>query len=248
MVPRALLLLTLPACASGAGMNTHSMVGHRAWKYYGVVERSPNASRYNAAVASHPSAVLAGADFPDFLYACGSYADHHDAGEYAHWPPFQAAAVKHIRAQPDFGSGNWSEHTQLLVGFVMGVGAHYIADELWEGLNDQLSYGQGFVRTLSSFILGHDGCSDNDESVANMAADFLVSFNMDEHEIRPWERTFPVDDIIAIYRLANWSDVTAAPVRERRVVVVRRRRSPSLVARRRRRSSSVARRHAPFPH
>ena len=35
------------------------------------------------------------------------------------------------------------------------VSVHYISDELWEGLNPQIGRGQGFVRTLSSFNLGH---------------------------------------------------------------------------------------------
>ena len=67
-----------------------------------------------------------------------------------------------------------------------------MADELWEGLNSQLGEGQGFVRTLSGFNLGHDGKSDNDENVANLAADFEISWAQNESSIRPWERYFPV--------------------------------------------------------
>lgn len=71
---------------------------------------------------------------------------------------------------------------------MFGVSVHYIADELWEGLNDQIGRGQGFVRTLSSFNLGHDGMSDNDESTANLAADFGVAWELNETGIHPWKR------------------------------------------------------------
>ena len=63
-------------------MNTHTLVGYRAARYFGKVSsRSPNASLYNAALEGNELAVLGGADFPDFLYACGNYSDHHDAAE-----------------------------------------------------------------------------------------------------------------------------------------------------------------------
>ena len=130
------------------------------------------------------------------------------------------------------------------------VSVHYISDELWEGLNDQIGRGQvnkctlkhcnppfcdscpskhgynnihsstpmihtlnsttrmngtiaqlhlskvhhiflrhqGFVRTLSSFNLGHSGTTDDDESTANMAADFGVAWELNETGIHPWKR------------------------------------------------------------
>ena len=46
------------------------------------------------AITAQPESVAAGSDFPDFLYACGRYADHHDAGEVAHWPQFHVPAVR----------------------------------------------------------------------------------------------------------------------------------------------------------
>lgn len=96
--------------------------------------------------------------------------------------------MTYLRSKPDFVSGNWSEDTSKLVAFVFGVSVHYIADELWEGLNDQIGRGQGFVRTLSSFNLGHDGLTDNDEGTANMAADFGVAWELNESGIEPWKR------------------------------------------------------------
>ena len=56
------------------------------------------AARANAASRRTATRCSAAAT-PDFLYACGRYPDHHDAGEYAHWPPFQAAAALPARAR-----------------------------------------------------------------------------------------------------------------------------------------------------
>ena len=100
-----MLLASLAASAHAAGMNTHTFVGHRTLTRFGKVgNHSAGAARYNAAIQAHGNAVLGGSDMPDFLYACGRYPDHHDAGEYAHWPPFQAAAVRYLRARADWNS------------------------------------------------------------------------------------------------------------------------------------------------
>ena len=214
-----LLLATLAASAHAAGMNTHTFVGHRTLTRFGKVgNHSAGAARYNEAIEAHGDAVLGGSDMPDFLYACGRYPDHHDAGEYAHWPPFQAAAVRYLRARADWNASVWSNETARLVAFVFGVGVHYIADELWEGLNDQLGAGQGFVRTLASFNLGRPGVTDDAESIANMAADFAVSWSMDESAIAPWRRDFPVDDIVAIYHVAGFPNVTRASIADCRLL------------------------------
>ena len=85
----------------------------------------------------------------------------------------------------------------------MQVSVHYISDELWEGLNDQIGRGQGFVRTLSSFNLGHSGTNDNDEGVANMAADFGVAWELNESGILPWKRYWPIEDIVKIYAVSG---------------------------------------------
>jgi hypothetical protein len=53
-----------------------------------------------------------------YRYACGH---NHSAGEAAHWPPWQAAAVTYIRSLPDFEKGNWSTSTSKLIAFLFGV-------------------------------------------------------------------------------------------------------------------------------
>ena len=116
--------------ARAASMNVHTLVGERASRYYaavtpGVGVNPKDAEVINDAIRSNGDAVLGGADFPDFLYACGSYADHHDAGEAAHWPPFQAAAIRYIRERwPDPAS--WDVEAKQFVAFIFGVSVHYV--------------------------------------------------------------------------------------------------------------------------
>ena len=88
-----------------------------------------------------------------FLYACGKYEDHHDAGEAAHWPPFQAAAVRYlVGLQPD--PLQWDADQRQLAAFTFGLAAHYVADELWEGLTAQLGSKRGFTEMVDAFQLG----------------------------------------------------------------------------------------------
>ena len=128
-----LLLATaalLPSSIEAAGMTTHTRVGERALMHFGQITRSKNDSKYNRAIQAYPEAVVAGSDFPDFLYV---FNDHrHDAAEAAHWPPWQAAAATYIRALPDFET-EWSEDTGKLVAFLFGCSIHFMADEAWEG-------------------------------------------------------------------------------------------------------------------
>ena len=66
----------------------------------------------------------------------------------AHWPQFAAATVAYIREREDFKSGDWNEDTKKLIAFLMGMNIHYMADETWEGVNNQL-LGEGFVETIN---------------------------------------------------------------------------------------------------
>ena len=217
----------------GAGRHSHTMVGWRAAQHYALVRFSPNASKYNRAIREQPLSVLAGSDFPDFGYAADDLplpGLTHDAGEAAHWPPFHAAAAQYIRSRPDFYDSEWSPATQKVVAFTFGTAVHYITDETWEGLTAQLGRGQGMVRTVSSLNLGHPGQSDDDEGPANMAADFGVSFLMNETGIEPWRREYPMEDIVEIYKLVpqlnppkgthglNYSNVTLVALEECKVI------------------------------
>ena len=191
--------------AIGCGMEEHTSVAHRALSYYGKVSQSPQSQLYNDLLQKYPDSVLAGADFPDFLYACGT---DHDAGEAAHWPPWQATAVNYTRTFPDFAAGNLTGDTEEFMAFVFGVSVHYIADELWEGLNGQLGNGQGFVRVLSAANLNGTGTTDNNEGPANMAGDFHMSFSTDQQWLHPWQRQYPLEKILEVYHLYGKPNVT----------------------------------------
>ena len=136
--PACLLLLLhlLLDHGESAAMDVHSIVGRRALDYYGGVGLSslaPSSDDLLTIIRDNQNAVEGGSDFPDFLYACGNYSDHHDAGEVAHWPVFQAAAVNYIRSQPDFHSGNvsmWTPELKKLTAFVFGFTVHYVTDEV----------------------------------------------------------------------------------------------------------------------
>lgn len=73
-----------------------------------------------------------GAPYPDYLYTCGT---DHDAGEEAHWTPFQIAAANYIRDKyPHWAKESRNMHGPGLVAFMLGVTSHYIADMNWHGL------------------------------------------------------------------------------------------------------------------
>merc|ERR1711966_295211 len=91
----------------------------------------------------------------------------------------------------------------------MGAGVHFMADELWEGMTGELGSGQGMVRVVSSLNLAHDGKSDNDEVVANMAADFYLPWALDMGAIHPWRRVYPLEDVFNVYtKYTKFTDVT----------------------------------------
>jgi hypothetical protein len=218
------LVVPLVGAVLGASMNTHSVVGHRAVAYFsGVVNGTAgippsHAAAYDAAIREFPEAVLAGSDMPDFLYACGSYADAHAAGEAAHWPPFQAAAVRYLRdLQPD--PTRWNADQRQLAAFIFGLSVHYVCDELWEGLTGQLGSRRGFTEMIDAFQLGNNGQGNVAENVANFGGDFYASWILDESNISAWRRTFPLQHLVNIYHrtpkngiftpdATNFTDVT----------------------------------------
>ena len=184
----------------GASMNVHSIVGQRATKYYGMVANvtagvpEADALAYNRAIQEFPLAVLAGADFPDFLYACGTYSDHHDAGEAAHWPPFHAAAIRYLKAR-QADPTKWTGEERELAAFIFGLAVHYVTDELWEGLTGQLGSMRGFTEMIDAFQLGNSGHGNVAEGLANLGSDAYAAWILDERNISAplfeiWETHF----------------------------------------------------------
>ncbi len=80
--------------AAAAGMTAHNVVGRRAsqFEYFGP---GPELRPFYGLAEERSDAIEAGTPFPDYLYLCG---DYHNAGEEAHWSPFQVAAADYIRA------------------------------------------------------------------------------------------------------------------------------------------------------
>jgi hypothetical protein len=79
---------------------------------------------------------FSGAPFPDSLFTCG---DDHDAGETAHWTPFQMAAATYIReTYPQWATEGRDSAGAGLVAFMLGVTSHYIADMNWHGLGKKM--------------------------------------------------------------------------------------------------------------
>ena len=148
-------------------------------------------------ITANPHAVQGGAPFPDYLYSCGS---NHSAGEAAHWTPWQADAVKYIRAQPT----PWTPATEQLVAFVFGVVSHYIADISWHGLAESPS-GYGFIETLG---LSDFNCTGNLCSVAHTAADtggeFVAASFVDLSFAQPLKWYVPTVDLVRIFALRGF--------------------------------------------
>eukprot|EP00943_MAST-04B_sp_MAST-4B-sp1_P000099 g99.t1 len=190
-------------------MLAHTLVGYRTTKYFGEVTGSASPKfykKYNDAIEKNLEAIDGGSDFPDFLYACGKYSDHHSAAEAAHWP--RKSSV------PNFKEDKWNDETKKLVAFLFGVAVHYNADEIWEGLTDELQNGYGFIRALAIMNENSPGTSGALESPANFAADFYISYIYNLSNIKPWDRYFPLQDMVKVFHLTpknstnNYTDVT----------------------------------------
>ncbi len=101
-----------------------------------------------------------------------------------------------------------------MVAFLFGVAVHYNADEIWEGLTDELQNGYGFIRALAIMNENSPGTSGALESPANFAADFYISYIYNLSNIKPWDRYFPLQDMVKVFHLTpknstnNYTDVT----------------------------------------
>ena len=202
---RAALLALAASAAAGCGFTVHKLNSHRALTALASTPRSPS---FMPVLSENLGSVFAGSPYPDYLYACGP---NHDNGEYTHWSPFQAVAAAYIREaypEPRNASG------RALVAFLAGVASHYMADISWHGLAETPS-GYGLIETVGVLDFGCDGslCS-----VAHTFSDTGGEFAAVYENAVPWDDAaawvVPVNDLLAIYRRANRSDVTAAAIDE----------------------------------
>lgn len=100
---------------------------------------------------AHRDPLLNGAMFPD-----GGYAVNDGYGELAHWEPFQQAYLRWIRDSfaPPWDEGEAAAH----VAFLMGMGSHGMADEVFDSLFMERSrlYDPGWDGGLSNLDTASD--------------------------------------------------------------------------------------------
>jgi len=124
-------------CSFLCYLYSHNVFAKRTsqFEYFGPDSDTFNSTDFYGLASYRSDAVQAGAPFPDYLYLCG---DDHDAGEEAHWTPFQLAAVDYIRVKYPNWSINRDSDGAGLVAFMLGVTSHYITDMNWHGLGNDI--------------------------------------------------------------------------------------------------------------
>ena len=129
------------------GFASHNTAARRTpqYEYFGPKSSTFNPDSYFGLASDRSDAIQGGAPFPDYLYACG---DDHDAGEEAHWTPFQMAAADYIRLKyPNWENERRDRDGPGLVAFMFGVSSHYIADINWHGL-ETVPAAEGLIRSM----------------------------------------------------------------------------------------------------
>ena len=194
---RAVLLACAAAAASGCGFTVHQVIAKRALENFlqpGIHAASPRG--YASLLQGQRGALLAGAPFPDYLYACGS---NHDDGEYAHWSTFQGHGADYVRA---FGAGAWNTSQQQVVAFLHGVVSHYIADINWHGLAE-VRGGLGFIQSVGMMDYNTTGLDSTAHSECDTGAEFVAAYSSDLAFLAPEAWVVPTADLVAIFALAQ---------------------------------------------
>lgn len=205
LIPSVVVLGTLVG-SHAAGFTSHNTAARRTTQFESFGPASPtfNSDSYTGLAKDRADAIQGGAPFPDYLYACG---DEHDAGEEAHWTPFQMAAADYIRATyPDWETQGRDEDGAGLVAFMLGVTSHYIADINWHGL-ETVPAAEGLIRSMG---FADFNCSDGDlcqiaHSAADTGGEFAAAsmLNLTWYPEGLWY--IPTDDLVAIYAMLNAS-------------------------------------------
>lgn len=206
----------------GAGFTSHNTAARRTlpFEYFGPASDTFHPEDFYGLARDRPDALQGGAPFPDYLYACG---DEHDAGEEAHWTPFQMAAADYIRATyPDWMKDRNSDGAGL-VAFMLGVTSHYIADINWHGLGtynnpyrklnnpyifaETVPSGEGLIRTMgyADFNCTDGSLCSSAHSAADTGGEFAAAslLNLTWYPQKPWY--IPTEDLVNIYALMNAS-------------------------------------------
>lgn len=191
-----LLVATLPLLVCSCGMTLHSEVALKAHRLF-----STEVANVSSILARHPEALIAGAPFPDYLYACGT---DHGAGEDAHWHTSHAKAAKYIREKyPNWQNGD--EHGAKLVAFLFGAVSHYAADMNWHGQrvkadNITRNFGLGFLQFLGEIDYGCQGrLCQTAHSEGDTGGEFVIHHQLRTGNIQPLQWFIPVADLVEIF-------------------------------------------------
>lgn len=156
------------------------------------------------------SEYYAGSFHPDAFYNCFGLSL---AAENAHWPPFLKAAVEYCN-QTYTSKGLKNE---ALKAFIYGVFTHQVSDVAWHSLQ---SY-QGLMRMIAE--VEFDGNFQNAHNFLDTNGDFIhlnrEFENLSDADLAELvdfykkEWTYPIQDIVDIYHLLGFSDITETEVK-----------------------------------
>ena len=134
--------------------------------------------------------LLNGAMFPD-----GGYAVNDGYGEIAHWEPFQQAYLQWIREtfSPPWDQGEAAGH----VAFLMGLGSHGMADEVFDSL---------FMERSRIYDPGWDGGTSNLDTASD------VLFAAEVGGIVPPEPWLPIEVVMPLFNEQLGYAVEAATI------------------------------------
>lgn len=135
-------------------------------------------------------ALINGTMFPDGGYAIGD-----GYGEIAHWEPFQQAYLQWIREtfSPPWDQGEAADH----VAFLMGLGSHGMADEVFDSL---------FMERSRVYDPGWDGGTSNLDTASD------VLFAAEVGGIVPPELWLPIEVLMPLFNEELGYPVEAATI------------------------------------
>jgi len=183
-VPLALVAaLLVPRAALANGQTTHVWITLQAIER---LEPGPVLDLLGRSDMRDP--LVNGAMFPDGGYAVGD-----DYGEAAHWEPFQQAYLQWIRAayDPPYDEGEAAGH----VAFLMGMGSHGMADEVFDSLFMERSR------------LYDPAWGDEDIASLDTASDVLLAHQVGG--VAPAESWLPAEILAGVFRDALQYEVSA---------------------------------------
>jgi len=179
------LLCLDPDVARANGQTTHVWITEQALL---DLEEGELATLLRSPAMRDP--LLNGAMFPD-----GGYAVNDGYGEIAHWEPFQQAYLQWIREtfSPPWDQGEAAEH----VAFLMGLGSHGMADEVFDSL---------FMERSRIYDPGWDGGTSNLDTASD------VLFAAEVGGIVPPDPWLPIEVVTPLFNEQLGYAVEAATI------------------------------------